>query len=140
MTVTATMMLCDHAQVADGKLFINGGGWSITAAHAAPSAIAMLVMVPWNRAGSPLSMQVDLIDEDGHPVVQQAEGAVNPVSISVQIDVERPAAHPAGVPIDVPLALGIPPLHLSPYSRYSWRLSIDGATREEWALSFSTLA
>ncbi len=24
----ATMILADHAQVADGKLFISGGGWS----------------------------------------------------------------------------------------------------------------
>ena len=24
----ATMMLADYAQIADGKLFISGGGWS----------------------------------------------------------------------------------------------------------------
>ncbi len=29
MTLTVTMLLADHAQVAGGKLYINGGGWSV---------------------------------------------------------------------------------------------------------------
>ena len=32
------MMLADHAQVADGKLFISGGGWSACGAEGLPRA------------------------------------------------------------------------------------------------------
>ena len=35
------MLLCDGAQVADGKLFVLGGGWSLTGPDPMPSAIAM---------------------------------------------------------------------------------------------------
>jgi len=135
-----TMMLCDYAQVADGKLYINGGGWSLVDSHTPPSAIAMLVMVPWDRAGTPLQLDLSLIDEDGHPVVQQVDDAVNPLHIGVRLEVERPAAQPAGVPIDVPMALGIPPLQLRPFGRFAWQLSTDGQHREDWNLSFSTRA
>jgi len=138
--IQVTMMLCDYAQVADGKLFINGAGWSLVDSHTPPCAIAMIVMVPWDRAGTPLELDLALIDEDGMAVVQGTDEAVNPIRINVRIEVERPAAQPAGVPIDVPLALGIPPLQLSPYGRFAWQLSIDGQQREEWNLAFSTRA
>ena len=40
-----TMMLADSAQVAGGKLYILGGGWSITGPMPCPSAIAVIVVV-----------------------------------------------------------------------------------------------
>ena len=48
MDMKATMMLADHAQIADGKLFVSGGGWTwITAGS--PFGIALLMEVPWDR-------------------------------------------------------------------------------------------
>lgn len=138
MTLQVTMMLCDYGQVADGKLFINGGGWSVVDSHTPPIGIAMIVMVPWDRASEPLELELTLVDEDGHPVVQGIEGARNPVRIDGRIEVQRPAAQPAGVPIDVPLVIGVPPLQLAPFGRYSWQLRIDGQQREDWRLAFST--
>ena len=35
------MILADSAQVADGKLYILGGGWSITGPDPTPSAVAI---------------------------------------------------------------------------------------------------
>jgi len=140
MTLQVTMMLCDYAQVADGKLFLNGGGWSLVDSHTPPFAIAMIVMVPWDRANAPLDIELLLVDEDGHPVVQGIEGASNPVRVDGRIEVERPAAQPAGVPIDVPMVIGIPPLQLTPYGRFAWQLRIDGQEREDWRLAFSTRA
>ena len=45
-----------------------------------------------------------------------------------------------GVPIDVALAFNFPPLPLRPASRFEWRLTIDGESREDWFLAFSTRA
>ena len=47
--VRAWMLLADYAVVADGKLYVSGGGWSVTS-PGAPSAIAMKLDVPWDRA------------------------------------------------------------------------------------------
>ena len=63
-----TLMLADSAQVADGKLFyILGGGWSITGPPA-PSAIALLVEVPWDQTNRRLEWRFELVDSDGYPV------------------------------------------------------------------------
>ena len=65
-----TMLLCDHAVVADGKLYINGGGWSIRPALPVPMYLALKFDVPWDQAGQPMTLDLRLVDEDGHPVVQ----------------------------------------------------------------------
>jgi hypothetical protein len=44
------------------------------------------------------------------------------------------------MPLDVPLAINLPPLLLPPGHRFTWVLSIDGETRSEWRRSFSTRA
>lgn len=41
-----TMMLADHAEVAEGKLFINGGGWTVTGPGPIPFGIALFIEVP----------------------------------------------------------------------------------------------
>src|SRR5688572_18666622 len=42
-----TMLLCDAAQVVDGKLYLLGGGWSFVGPDPAPMAIAIKIDVPW---------------------------------------------------------------------------------------------
>ncbi len=51
--VKVTMLLCDSAQVADGKLYVLGGGWSMTGPDPMPSAIALKIDVAWNESGEP---------------------------------------------------------------------------------------
>ena len=48
--VKVTMLLADFAQVADGKLTVVGGGWSLTGPEPTPFGIAILVHVPWDQA------------------------------------------------------------------------------------------
>ncbi|HEX6654712.1 MAG TPA: hypothetical protein VF153_00720, partial [Candidatus Limnocylindria bacterium] len=60
-----TLMLADFAQVSDGKLTIVGGGWSVTA-PGVPSAIAMYVQVPWDRANMKHQVRLELLDADGN--------------------------------------------------------------------------
>jgi len=136
MTIAATMMLADHAQVADGKLYVNGGGWSVVDARAPAYSIAMLLLVPWDRAGRPLEFGLTLVDEDGHLVRTGPDG--NELRFAGRIEVARPPAHRAGVPLDLPMVIGIPPVQLEPASRYTWLLDVDGQTRDDWRLAFST--
>jgi hypothetical protein len=136
VTLAVTMLLADHAQVAAGKLFINGGGWSVVDASPPPYSIVLLLLVPWDRAGLPMDLRLTLVDEDGGTVRQGADGAE--ARINARIEVQRPPAHRAGVPLDVPLVIGVPAMRLERSSRYTWLLDVDGVARDDWRLSFST--
>ena len=43
-----TLMLADSAQEVGGKLYILGGGWSVTGPVVPPSAVAIKIDVPWD--------------------------------------------------------------------------------------------
>ena len=133
-----TMLLCDAAQVADGKLYVLGGGWSLIGPDPMPSAIALKIDVEWNEIDQPHHWELFLVDEDGNPVI--AEGLEGPQAIEGRGDVEvgRPVAVPEGSPVDVALALNFGPLPLASGARYRWNLVIDGTASDEWSLSFST--
>jgi hypothetical protein len=137
--VKVTMMLADAAQAVEGKLYILGGGWSLTGPDPTPSAIAAYIQVPWDRTNVQHEFRFELIDADGNPVELEApEGEAQPVTIEGAFEVGRPVGVRPGTPIDVPLALNIGPLALPPGGRFEWRLEIDGQTDDDWRLAFST--
>lgn len=139
MTATqfrVTMMLADHAQVAEGKLFISGGGWSVTGTPTQPSALAVLLQVPWTDANRKIPFKLRLVDGDGQPVRQPTpHGPSAPIEITGDLEVGRPIGIPEGSLLDAPFAANVPPLLLSP-GRYVWELWLDGGTRTEWQVSF----
>ena len=63
------MLLCDAAQVSDGKLFILGGGWSMTGPDPVPSAVALKIDVDWHEAEASHHWELFLEDADGRPVL-----------------------------------------------------------------------
>ena len=132
MSIRAQFMLCDHAQVAEGKLFISGGGISrIRGAVPRSLSLAALVMIPWDRANEPIPVSFDLFDQDGRQVVLDGR----PVTWAGHVEIGRPAGLAPGTPLDwpvvVPAAVPVPP------GRYTWVLSIDGRTSEDWQRSFT---
>src|ERR1700754_1755097 len=99
-----TLMLADSAQVADGKLYILGGGWSITGPPA-PSAIALLVEVPWDQTNRRLDWRLELVDSDGYPVLTaDGEGGEQPIMMGGEFEVGGPPRTPPGAPTLVPPA------------------------------------
>lgn len=132
------MLLCDFAQVAAGKLYISGGGWSITGPGPSASAIAMKLDIPWDRTNKPTKMELRLFGEDGQPVMQPGPLGDQPIEIKGEFEVGRPPGLKPGTPIDFAFAVNIPPLPLSPGRRYTWQLWLDGSTDEAWTLSFQT--
>ncbi len=138
MGVRVTMLLADHAVVADGKLYVNGGGWTLTSPTTPPSSIALKFDVPWDQANTPIELLLELTDADGHPVTQPTPVGPAPVHVQARLEVGRPPGMPLGAPINAIVALGIPPLVLDPGQRYTWRLHVDGQTRSDWELTFTT--
>ncbi|MEO6120764.1 MAG: hypothetical protein ABIW46_02250 [Acidimicrobiales bacterium] len=134
-----TMMLCDSAQVADGKLYILGGGWSVTGPDPAPSAIAIKLEVDWHEAATGHHWELFLVDADGREIsFETPEGTRQAIEIRGDFEVGRPQGVPPGTPIDLPLAINLGPLPLSPGGRYTWRFTVDGDSDTAWAVSFTT--
>jgi hypothetical protein len=134
------MLLCDSAQVAEGKLYVLGGGWSLTGPDPSPSAIAMKIEVEWNAADRPHHFELFLVDADGQPVMVETPVGLHAVEARADFTVSRPDSVPPGSPIDIPFVIPVGPLPLQPGTRYTWRLVIDGETDDSWILAFSTRA
>jgi hypothetical protein len=132
------MLLCDAAQVADGKLYLVGAGWSLIGPDPMPTAIALKIDVDWNEVGRPHHWELFLVNEDGQPILAPTADGDQPIEVRGDFEVAHPVAVPEGSPVDVALALNFGPLPLSAGSRYTWRLAIDGVTHEDWVLSFTT--
>lgn len=135
----ATLLLCDAAQAINGKLYILGGGWSITGPMPVPSAVALKIDVPWSEANRKIHAKVELVDADGSLVlVPDQFGNEQPVQLEFDFEVGRPPGLAHGTPLDATVALNIPPLPLSPGSRFAWRLEVDGESKPHWQVPFTT--
>jgi hypothetical protein len=133
-----TMMLADSAQAVGGKLYILGGGWSITGPLPSPSAIAVLISVPWNETNRKHRVKVELVDEDYRPVLVPTQEGNAPLLISGDFEVGRPPGIMPGSAIDIPFAFNIGPIPLPPGKRFVWKLTIDDKGDDGWQVVFST--
>ena len=96
------MMLADSAQEVGGKLYILGGGWSITGPDPVPMAIALKLEVPWDRTNVQHKLLLELLDEDGEPVMvpgPEEHGEV-PLQVTGEFEAGRPPGIKPGTPID----------------------------------------
>jgi hypothetical protein len=119
-----TVLLCDSAQVADGKLYVLGGGWSLCGPGRFQHALAIKVEVPWNESNRPHTLVAVLMDEDSRPV--RVGDPAAEVRFHGTFEVGRPPGLPPGTPLDFPLAVNLGPLELPPGAGYFWSVSIDG--------------
>ena len=133
-----TMMLADYVQVAEGKLTIVGGGWSVTGPMPVPFGVAVLFQVPWDRANMQHRFRLELLDADGEPVLVETEEGEQPLVIEGEFEAGRPPGLTPGTPLDVPFAINVPGAPVPPGGRYEWRLSVNGETTDDWRLAFST--
>jgi hypothetical protein len=138
--VKVTLILCDFAQVAEGKLSVLGGGWNRKGVGTA-MALGIVIEVPWSETNQPHGWMIRLVDADGHPVTTPDING-NPVELAVggQVEVGRPPGFPAGTPQNVPLAINFGPLPLPFGQRFAFIMEIDGLSDENWQVAFSTSA
>jgi hypothetical protein len=132
--INVTMVLADHAQVADQKLFIAGGGWT-DMNGAAPFALAMLIEVPIEQTGTQHTFAVDLIDSQGQPALMPTPQGMMPVHNEMTMQVERPDDAPTTSSFVNPFVIKFGPMPVAP-ANYEWRLQVDGEARENWRLPF----
>jgi hypothetical protein len=127
-----TMMLCDYAQPAEGKLNIIGGGWSLTGPTPTPFAVAVLFQVPWDQANQRHSFRLELLDADGQPVYVPGPEGDAPIVIEGSFETGRPPGLRPGTPLDFPFALNSGPLPLPPGERFEWRMTVNEESHDDW--------
>jgi hypothetical protein len=136
--MNVTMMLCDSAQAVNGKLYILGGGWNVIGPEPSPTGIAVLIRVPWDEANRRHRLRLDLVTEDGQPVLVDGPQGKVPVLVNADFEVGRPAGSRPGRPLNVVLGINIGPLPLQANSHFEWRCYVDDDTRDDWRMEFST--
>ena len=118
----ATMLLCDHAQVANEKLYVLGGGWKQVAFPDTPIPIALAVLleVPWTATNERHELLMKLVDEDGQPVSMMDM----PVESGGQFEVGRPPGIKPGSELNQPMVFKFDGLALA-QGGYVFELSVD---------------
>jgi hypothetical protein len=133
-----TMLLADHAQAINGKLYIIGGGWTLIGPQPTPTAIAMKIEVPWNEANRPHTLRLQLCDSGSRSINIQTPVGNSPVQLTANFEVGRPPGVPPGTPLDVTMAFNLGPLPFPPGARLRWVLWINDRTEDHWHVAFST--
>jgi hypothetical protein len=117
---SAQVLVCDGSAVADGKLFVLGGGWSICAAnHPLPMALAIRLEFPFQP--EPLAFKMTLTLEH-----TDAAGKTTPAirtTSETTITPDQPVASlRAPLLAQFAMQLGTPVL---PVGRYEWVIRVD---------------
>jgi hypothetical protein len=130
------MLLADSAQAIGGKLYILGGGWSVTGPAPTPSALAIKFEVPWEAANRKHTVRIELLDSDGQAVLVPGPESPTPILFQAELEVGRPPGISPGTSLDSPFAMNIGPLPLTP-GRYEWRCTVvDANVSESCAFRF----
>jgi hypothetical protein len=132
------MILADSAQVADGKLYILGGGWSVTGPDPSPSAVAMKVSVDSPEFNENHHWELFLEDTDGQLVQFETPEGTQTIEVRGDFSATAPSGVPVGTPVDVPIAVNFGPIPLAPSSRFTWRMVIGGESLPGATVSFTT--
>jgi hypothetical protein len=132
------MLLADSAQVADGKLYILGGGWSVTGPDPTPSAVAIKVGVDWHEFNTSHHWELFLEDADGKLVSFDTPEGPQVIEVRGDFSATAPEGVPVGTPVDVPIAVNFGPIPLEPSARFTWRMVINGDSLPGATVSFTT--
>jgi hypothetical protein len=107
-----------------------GAGWWLTTSPLGPTALAIMIQVPWDRTNQRIPVTVVLRDQDGRDVELGDDDQKQTIEQVIEIEVGRPAGVAAGSMLPASLAINVPPLPL-PVGRYEWVVKADGLEESE---------
>jgi hypothetical protein len=135
--MNVTMMLCDSAVVAENKLFILGGGWSVTGPDPRPMSVAIKLELEASYDEREVHWELFLENHESLQVMLQTPAGLQ--AVEAMGNVVLPARDLAldARPFDVCLAINFPPLELNHGQDYQWKLSVDGEIVDGASVAFS---
>lgn len=123
-TIPPTLLLCDWAEEINGKLYMQGAGWSrINVVNPVQFAVAVLWHVPWGQANHPHDLELSLVTEDGQPALDNEQ---KPIKVAGKVEVGRPAGSKQGSFQGFALSIKFAGLVLEP-GGYRFELHINGS-------------
>ena len=109
MVKTEFLILADAAQVANSKLFILGGGWSVYRSAVYPAqvqlALGISILIDWSEAGIRHPVTITMADEGGVLLIPELRGQVEagkPVELGAGVTQRALLAVNAGLVIPRP--------------------------------------
>lgn len=132
----AHLILCDHAEVVNGRLYLLGGCWTISGPHPVNFGVAVEVWVPWDAMNAKHSWRLELLDIDGKAAQWLANGTLIGFRIEGNFEATRGPGLRRGSDAPVALAVNAGGVPLPP-GDYEMRLWIDGKTESSWRAVFN---
>jgi hypothetical protein len=132
------MILADSAQVADSKLYVLGGGWTMIGPDPTPCAVAILLEVDPPQFGVVHHWELFLEDTDGRAVLVEGPVGLMPIEARGEFQVGDAVSVKSGTSVTVPMAINVGPVPLAPGARYVWRLVVDGEIVDGGYSAFAT--
>lgn len=120
-----TMLLADSAQAVGGKLYILGGGWSVTGPNPTTFGVAVKVEVPYDQANIRHQWKLQLLDQDGNAVQLPSPLGDQEVVVGGEFETGRPPGIPRGAPLDWQIAINFESIPIPPGGRFVWRFSVN---------------
>lgn len=130
------LLLADYATVAEGKLFISGGGWSNTGPGPVSGWMVSTLGVPYDRTNTQLRVTFRLVNQDGQPFTFLKDDQSVPVIVEADLEVGRPPGMRKGGEFLVPFVFPFGPLDLTPGQRFEWTVSVGDEKHDDWRLPF----
>jgi hypothetical protein len=126
-------ILCNHAEAVNNLLYISGGGISANLVPPGTNppylvnlGIGIMVTVPWNLANQQHEVEIQLVTEDGRPVlVPSAPDSTQPVHVRLAFNLGRPPTITIGDDQQVCLAANMPGLPFAALGKYEFIVRID---------------
>jgi hypothetical protein len=130
-----TLLLCDHAEAINGKLYVMGGGWTVLYAADRPAnvSVAAMVAVPWDQTNTRHKIGLELLDGEGSPV----EVGGQAIALGGEFEVGRPPGVKPGTSFNTPFVWNVAGLTL-PEGAYEWKLLLDGEPQASRAFVVTT--
>ena len=116
----------DHAEAINGKLYLQGAGWTDILQPVGPAGqpgivhlgIALSILIGWNETNRRFPLTLTLRHEDGDEIA----------NVSAQVEAGRPPGVPAGSDFRSVLAIGAE-IQFPKTGGYELRAELDGEER-----------
>lgn len=132
--------LADSVVVAEGKLYVQGGGWDTIHTGQLPTrhprvGVAVLIRVPYTETNTQHQFEIRIEDPDGHPIVlaEAAPGATPDGKvrrIGSQFVIGRPPTLGAGDEQMLPIAANLDGIMFETAGTHRIVVAIDGEDTE----------
>ena len=129
---TVNAVLCDSAVTADGKLFLQGGGWDVLTANGFPFqqpriGLGAVVAIPYTATNQNHRFSLELVSEDGQPVhVRPApSGEEGPNVVDAQFNIGRPPHLQPGDSQSIAFAVNLDQLRFDGPGSFAFIVKID---------------